>query len=69
MATKRAKIIKEPMPITKRRRKGATGPKVWDNMYRYENEPNVLAVKVRKHKKKVTRVRHKFKDGKGSGKD
>ncbi len=69
MATKRIKITKEPMPITKRRRKGATSEKVWDNLYRYENEPNVLVKKVRTAKKKVTRRRHKFKDGKGSSKN
>lgn len=61
--------LRRPMPITKRRRKGAVSAKTWDNMYRYEGEPAVPAKKVSTRKKKVTRVRHKFKDGKGSGKD
>lgn len=60
---------KRPMPITKRRRKGATSAKVLENTYRYEDEPNQFFKKVSTRKKKVTRVRHKFKDGKGSSKN
>ncbi len=62
MATK-----KQYMPITTRRRKGCVGPKLVENRYRYEDEPNVPPKKKKVHKKKVTRVRHKFKKGEGHG--